>query len=299
MRTYPAKVLLFGEHILLRGAAALAAPLALYGGRWQLETPMDPQKQMRLREWAGYLSQRSYFIDTDAFVGDLDAGLFFHSNIPAGYGLGSSGALCAAVYDRYVTDGISHEDTERLPELRHILADMESFFHGASSGIDPLVSYLDRPLLLRSGGAIEIVELPALPAGMHLFLLDSGQARSTGPMVQYFRQRCEDPAFEALMRSELLDTSNAAVGAWLENRMEDFSGYFRRISLFQHRHLAPMIPEVMQEVWQAGHQTGAFYLKLCGAGGGGVFLGFGDSTALRDTDQAGRFPCHELSFFSV
>ncbi|MBE2205981.1 MAG: mevalonate kinase [Saprospiraceae bacterium] len=293
MRTYPAKVLLFGEHILLRGAAALAAPLHLYGGQWQFGS--DPGQQFRLREWAEYLLQLPCDFRLAAFNDDLDAGLFFQSDIPTGYGLGSSGALCAAAYERYAEQPIARHDASLLPELRNILAAMESFFHGASSGIDPLVSYLNQPLLLRPDGALEAVQVPALPPGMTLFLLDSRRTRSTGPMVQYFRQRCEDPAFETLMRTELLDVSDAAVSAWLDHRMEDFSRHFQCISRFQAQHLAPMIPDEVLQIWQEGNARGAFSLKLCGAGGGGVFLGLAFTPLFEHEGWIGDFPCHVLA----
>jgi hypothetical protein len=64
------------------------------------------------------------------------------------------------------------------------------------------------------------------------------------------------------MRSELLDVSNAAVAAWLDHRMEDFSRYFRSISHFQLQYLAPMIPEDVRQVWQTGNASGVFSLKL-------------------------------------
>lgn len=293
MRTYPAKVLLFGEHILLRGAAALAAPLHLYGGQWQFGS--DSGQQFRLREWVEYLLQLPCDFRLAAFKDDLEAGLFFQSDIPTGYGLGSSGALCAAAYERYAEQPIARHDALRLPELRSILAAMESFFHGASSGIDPLVSYLNQPLLLHPDGALEAVQVPALPPGMTLFLLDSRRTRSTGPMVQYFRQRCEDPAFETLMRTELLDVSNAAVTAWLDGRMEDFSRHFQRISRFQAQHLAPMIPDEVLKIWQEGNARGAFSLKLCGAGGGGVFLGLAFTPLFEHEAWMGDFPCHVLA----
>lgn len=293
MRTYPAKVLLFGEHILLRGAAALAAPLHLYGGQWQFGS--DSGQQFRLREWAEYLLQLPCDFRLADFNDDLDAGLFFQSDIPTGYGLGSSGALCAAAYERYAEQPIARHDASLLPELRNILAAMESFFHGASSGIDPLVSYLNQPLLLRPDGALDAVQVPALPPGMTLFLLDSRRTRSTGPMVQYFRQRCEDPAFETLMRTELLDVSNAAVTAWLEGRMEDFIRYFQCISRFQAQHLAPMIPDEVLQIWQEGNARGAFSLKLCGAGGGGVFLGLAFTPLFEHESWIGNFPCHVLA----
>ena len=46
-----------------------------------------------------------------------------------------SGAVTACIYDRYV------EKSTDLKEIRTRLAQMESFFHGKSSGIDPWVSY--------------------------------------------------------------------------------------------------------------------------------------------------------------
>jgi mevalonate kinase len=36
----------------------------------------------------------------------------------------------------------------------------------------------------------------------------------------------------------------------------------------------PMIPEHLISIWQKGIDTNAYYLKLCGSGGGGFVLGF-------------------------
>ena len=35
-----------------------------------------------------------------------------------------------------------------------------------------------------------------------------------------------------------------------------------------------MIPEGFKDVWKQGIETGDYYLKLCGSGGGGYILGF-------------------------
>jgi mevalonate kinase len=35
-----------------------------------------------------------------------------------------------------------------------------------------------------------------------------------------------------------------------------------------------MIPEGFKEVWKYGIESGDYYLKLCGSGGGGYILGF-------------------------
>ncbi|MBX2928362.1 MAG: hypothetical protein KF852_11045 [Saprospiraceae bacterium] len=275
-KTYPAKALLLGEHIVLHGADALAAPLPLFGGHWAFAEADAKARQKELPAWADYLHshQQEIGLDAAAFRRDLDAGLYFDSNIPTGYGLGSSGALCAAAYDRYAGSKISPDDTARLPELRRILALMEGFFHGASSGTDPLICYLNRPVLLRPGDRVEPVELPSLAqSGLHLFLLDSGQSRRTGPLVEYFGERCREPAFESNMQAHFLRESDAAISAWLEGCFDDFRQSFTAVSVFQIEQLTQMVPDALHRPWQEGLTAGNFALKLCGAGGGGFFLG--------------------------
>ena len=45
--------------------------------------------------------------DIDALNKHVEAGMYFDSSIPQGYGVGSSGALVAAIYDKYATDKIT------------------------------------------------------------------------------------------------------------------------------------------------------------------------------------------------
>jgi len=42
-----------------------------------------------------------------------------------------------------------------------------------------------------------------------------------------------------------------------------------------------MIPKKFEEIWKKGLETNAYYLKLCGSGGGGFLLGFAE-----DIDKA-------------
>ncbi len=35
-----------------------------------------------------------------------------------------------------------------------------------------------------------------------------------------------------------------------------------------------MIPDSFKDIWKKGLDTGEYYLKLCGSGGGGFLLGF-------------------------
>ena len=45
--------------------------------------------------------------DIDAFKQDVENGMYFQSSIPQGFGVGSSGALVAAVYGKYTKNKIT------------------------------------------------------------------------------------------------------------------------------------------------------------------------------------------------
>ena len=181
MKHYPGKLLLFGEHILLVGAPALAVPVNAFGGHWAwAKTP----EQSRLKAFSDYLSTKTPF---GLALGEaLRQGLYFESNIPEGYGLGSSGALCAAVYDRFAAT-----KTQDLAELKAIFAEMESFFHGNSSGIDPLTVYIGAPLLIEEKTRVTQVAQRPWAETPVVFLIDSKLPRQTGPLVQWFLAQYE------------------------------------------------------------------------------------------------------------
>ncbi|HMO38909.1 MAG TPA: mevalonate kinase [Saprospiraceae bacterium] len=276
MRHYASKILLFGEHTINRGSQALAIPYPVFGGVWQCEH--QPSAAQDLRPLLAHLedlqAQNALLcpLQLAAFRADLEAGWHFAANIPVGYGLGSSGALCAAIYERFCAHPIRPEETSRLGELRQALAQIESFFHGSSSGVDPLICYLNQPLLIQPGGHIQIVKIPE-GGPLVFFLLDTGMARSTGPLVQYFLQKCADPPFGNRVTRELAAYNDLAIAAFLQAEWEHLFADVSDISRFQLEELPGMIPDHFQTVWQQGLQGNLYRLKLCGAGGGGFMLG--------------------------
>ena len=87
----------------------------------------------RLRGFLEYLKGQgalSHRINTQLLESDLHNGWELSSDIPAGAGMGSSGAVVAAVYDRY-----AQQKTDDLFALKNLFAQMENYFHGKSSGI--------------------------------------------------------------------------------------------------------------------------------------------------------------------
>jgi mevalonate kinase len=277
MRHYPAKLLLFGEHLLLQGATALATPVPGYYGTWAQKAPLDePQQWKQLnaiaRKWP---TEPPHWIDLPRLRADLDAGWFLRANIPQGYGLGSSGALCAALYDRYGLDRLPDGD---FAALKQRLGDMEAVFHGRSSGIDPLTAYLQQTLLIEQVQQVRPLPVYNPPADVQVFLVDTEQSRQTAPLVQWFLAQCQDPDFKKRLDTEVLPIHESMVTAWLSGETATFWTDLKQISQWQWQTLTPMLPanSVLRNWWadtlQQPDSTTCF--KICGAGGGGFLLGF-------------------------
>ncbi len=267
---YPSKLLLFGEYSVLRGSQALAIPYPQLGGHWAYST--DISKQMDLSKWLVYLTKlvenSEIALDTEGVLREIKKGIFFNSNIPRGYGAGSSGALVAAMYDVY---GLNKNLS--INELKAVLGKIESFFHGSSSGLDPLVSYLKKPVLIKKDKSIAVLD--SLKSDAQMFLLDTHQPRKTEPLVHFFMNKCDKtPPYNALIENELVAYVDDAIVAFLQNKTGLLFDIAHQISFFQYRFFTEMIPLAVKNVWLEGLSSDVFKLKLCGAGGGGFILGF-------------------------
>ena len=266
----PAKLLLFGEHTVLHGGEALALPLRRFGARWSrgLALPDAP-----FVKWAAFAKTRDALrdaLDVDRFAAEAPT-LSVASDIPRDYGLGSSGALSALVYRRYRRVATDPD----LPVLRKRLAALEDFFHGSSSGIDPLVCYLEQALHVRADGSVAIVAAPTRPPGAGAyFLLDSRQPKAGQAAIARFRESCREEGFRqnyltpalALTQQLIRGTQTAPTAAWRE--------HFAELSALQLQHLGWLIPQGVRAPWAKWLSDGQAYVKLCGAGGGGYFLGY-------------------------
>ncbi len=285
MQNYPAKLLLFGEHTVNLGSQALAVPLPLFSGKWAFVKHLNSSelaaRQMQLPQLADYLDHLQLRgellaqLDVEAFRQALAEGLVFESNIPTGYGAGSSGALVAAVFDSWqlaVGPDLGRGQLDPA-SLKKALAQMEAFFHGTSSGTDPLVCFLQKPVLLGGVAGAKIVELPASFSTHQIFLLDTGMPRQATPFIEYFLEKMRDETFDENCQEALLPAVDAAIAAFLAGNGQLVFEEIHRIGDFQLRNLAALIPEKFCPIWQQGLDGDLFKLKICGAGGGGFILG--------------------------
>ncbi len=169
MKQYPGKVILFGEYSMISDSRALLVPVHRFSAHWAKEENLSFSRKELFR-FLEYLKDTGTFqdrIDLDAFEKDLHEGWALASSLPMGYGLGSSGTVVAGVYDRYGL--VSIKDPL---ELRNLFAEMESFFHGKSSGIDPLESFLGKPFRI-SSEALELLSDDILDRGISVCLFDT------------------------------------------------------------------------------------------------------------------------------
>jgi mevalonate kinase len=271
-KIYPSKILLIGEYSVLDGFPAMAVPNQKIGAWWDYSNDSSEYKE-KLEAYGQYLNDLfkkwpDLLFDHQGFHREIGKGLMLRSSIPEGYGAGSSGALVAAVFDRFVT---SHREIT-IESLQKVLAAMESHFHGVSSGLDPLVSYLNKACLVRQS-APEIVNHMALPAHLRIYLLDSKMKRNTWKLVNLYKATCKENEEFAKATGKLGILNEEAI-KMLRNKDEKVITVLKNISAIQLQFFAEFIPEAVRSHWKEGLSSGDFTMKLCGAGGGGYFLVF-------------------------
>jgi mevalonate kinase len=279
------KILLFGEYGIIKDSKGLSIPYNFYNGALKtdgLQSEVAIKSNANLKRFVTHLKTSNpelVTFDIETLEKDVEAGMYFDSSIPQGYGVGSSGALVAAVYDKYAYDKITVLENltrEKLLTLKKIFSEMESFFHGKSSGLDPLNSYLSIPILINSKDNIEATGIPSQKADGKgaVFLLDSGIIGETAPMVSIFMENMKQEGFRKMLKNQFIKHTDACVDDFLKGDIKSLFTNTKKLSKVVLNHFKPMIPQEFHELWKNGIDTNDYYLKLCGSGGGGYILGF-------------------------
>lgn len=286
---FNAKILLFGEYTVIFNSKALTIPYTYFSGHLSyisdnkytnFDNAVRSNRNLRLlldHFLKNYPLGERCSLNLERFHADLEKGLYFESNIPQGYGVGSSGALVAAIYREYCSNPLKAKGEEAvIQRLKEIFSLMESYFHGTSSGMDPLNCYIGKPLLFESKGKVNTVDVPHSKnnADGAIFLLDSGYAGATEPLVKLFLEKTKPKEFKSKIDKSLIPLTNRSIERIISGDLLGFFDDLYELSSFQYEFMKEMIPEGFIEIWRQGLQTGEYYLKLCGSGGGGFLLGF-------------------------
>ena len=279
------KILLFGEYGIIEDSKGLSIPFNFFKGGLRIgdmSELSEKESNLNLKKFRDYLLKietSTVEFDFEKLNLDLNKGMFFDSSIPQGYGVGSSGALVAAFYDRYAINKITVLENltkSKILVLKNIFSTMESFFHGKSSGLDPLNSYLSLPILIHSKNEVETTGIPSQESKGKgaVFLLDSGKSSDTAPMVDLFFKSMKNKNYNKMIQEEFIKTTDNCVDDFLNG---NFNSLFKNIKVLSKvvlKNFKPMIPENFHNIWAKGIESDEYFLKLCGSGGGGYILGF-------------------------
>lgn len=281
------KILLFGEYGIIQDSMGLSIPYKAFRGELKFADKNDTTTESSrngLLDFLCYIEDMRHSgellveMDIASFRKDVENGMYFDSTIPQGFGVGSSGALVAAIYNRYAQGKIdSKEDVSKkdIIKLKEIFGQLESFYHGKSSGIDPLICYLRLPILIKSKSELGTVGLPQEEeSNGAIFLLNSGRPGDTQPMVNIFMEKMKNEGFRNMIKKQFKKYNDECIEAFLKGDTQPLFQNLKSLSSLILDNFKPMIPNSFHKLWKQGLDTNAYYLKLCGSGGGGYILGF-------------------------
>lgn len=285
------KVLVFGEYSVLHNSMALTIPFTKFSGKLcfpknKEESAIAVLSNKGIREFFKHIlenhTDEKFKLNVTKLSQELDKGLFFRSDIPQGFGLGSSGALVAAVFLRYIEKAGDFKDElkdltmDRIQHLKNYLGTLEGHFHGKSSGIDPLSIIYNQPLLLKANKEIVKVDIPEFDENGEnvLFLLNTGLARNSEKLIKKFNSACESAEFKQKLDTRLIEYTNAGITDFLNGDSENLYLNLEKIVQFQLEEMNYLIPPKYLDITRQGLDSKDYYLKICGSGGGGYMIGF-------------------------
>jgi mevalonate kinase len=264
--SFPSKILLFGEYLVLKGGQAISIPYKKFSLQ---KTFVEKSNKAYLIKFFEFISSNEIFKNriSEQLKVDIENGLHFESNIPVGYGLGSSGAIVALIYDHYIL-----EKKNELLEVKFELGQLENFFHNNSSGVDPLTSYLQMPIHISSDESSILCHEISLAS---FYLHDSGIKRNAKVAIDHFVNLSRAELFQnELMKLSILNNSiiqNIIDQKSILSQMQQFSKI--QLELF-----SDFIPEPTKKLWEYGIHSETYWMKLCGAGMGGMFLVYSETS---------------------
>ncbi len=278
--TAPGKVILFGEHAVVYGRPAIAAPVSQVRARAVVSAePRHPAGQVHLQ---------APDIDLEADLDELPEGqplgrairevysalgvvhppactVRITSTIPVASGLGSGAAVTVALM-RALSAFLGHPlPAERLSAMAY---EVEKLHHGTPSGIDNTVITYGVPVYFVRGQPIQRLRLGE---AFTLVIGDTGIPSPTALAVGEVRRLWQaDPlAYEALFDAigQIAQSARQAIeaGRWeeLAALMDENQACLRQMGVSS--------PELERLVETAG-AAGALGAKLSGAGRGGNMI---------------------------
>jgi mevalonate kinase len=276
------KVILFGEHAVVYGRPAIAAPVAQVQARAVISAePRAEPASIRIQAPAVGVDQDFASLPPEtplaAVIRNVMAALKIStppackiritSTIPIAAGLGSGAAVSVAVIRAFSAFLGAPLPDDRVSALAF---EIEKYHHGTPSGIDNTVITYDKPVFFVRGQALELLRVNA---PFQIVIGDTGISSPTAITVGDVRRQWEADTkrFERLFDATaqivhtarlIIETGDPAeLGPLIDenHRLLQEMG----VSSFELDHLV-----------MAARNAGALGAKLCGGGRGGNMIAF-------------------------
>lgn len=280
--TAPGKIILFGEHAVVYGQPAIAAPVSQIRARADIE-PLNGEgillraPDLGVEGWLGdaplddpLAAPLRYLLARSPEKANRSFAITVTSELPIASGLGSGAAIATAVIR--AAGHYLELEPELTPEvISGLVYEVEKLHHGTPSGIDNTVIAFEQPVYFRRQTPQDLIEPFAIGCPLTLLIGDTGVRSSTREVVGDVRRQWQaDPhRFEAIF---------AACGALAEQARAAIAGgdlaLVGRLMDANQRELERMTVSSPELEWliRAARQAGAAGAKLSGGGRGGNMI---------------------------
>ena len=271
------KIILFGEHAVVYGSRAIAAPVPLAvrarvveeeDGVWLVVPRWGVEQRLRTDP----AKQRSFEVPAALILNELgltdrSMRIEVYSEMPRAMGLGGYAAVAVAIIralDRHFELGLTDDAVNALAYQCECVA------HGTPSGIDNTVATFGQPLVYRKGEPPQIHPLD-LPEPITFVVGMTGVESLTAKMVARVREgRERNPDVYDTMFKGIDAVSGQALEALRRNDLERL-GELMNVCQGLLNGLGVSSWE-LEELIQIARENGALGAKLTGGGGGGSMI---------------------------